>query len=140
MPAFPPASREQELLQDFLPVANPQERLALIVEACAGGGIPAAGRLDADLVPGCVSRVWLTGGISGGALRLKWDAESPVVRGLAGLICRIYDGSAAAQVAGHRSGILNSLGLDRRISPTRLRGLAAVEARIHQLAAEAGEA
>lgn len=134
MCASSPASREQEFLEDFLPVPDPQERLALIVDACAGGGIPATGRSDAELVPGCVSRVWLVGEVSDGALRLKWDAESPLVRGLAGLVCRIYDGSAPAQVSGHRSGILTSLGLDRQISPTRLRGLAAVESRIHALA------
>lgn len=131
-----PASREEELKRDFLPVSDPQERLALIVEACGGGGIPAAARGDSDLVPGCVSRVWLLGSLAAnGALRLHWDAESPLVRGLAGLICRIYDGVSLAEIDGFRSSILPALGLERQLSPTRLRGLAAVESRIHQLAA-----
>ncbi|MES2706875.1 MAG: SufE family protein [Verrucomicrobiota bacterium] len=133
--AAPPASRERELVQDFLPVSDPQERLALMVEACAGGGIPAAGRTEPDLVPGCVSRVWLRSARENGLLRLTWDAESPLVRGLAGLICRIYDGAPLEEVTGFHSSILRSLGLERQLSPTRLRGLAAVESRIHQLAA-----
>lgn len=134
----PPALREEELKQDFLPVSDPQERLALVVEACAGGGIPAAGRQDADLVPGCVSRVWLRGRLAEGRLHLAWDADSPLVRGLAGLICRIYDGAPLESVSGFRSSLLEALKLDRQLSPTRLRGLHAVETRIHRLALETG--
>jgi cysteine desulfuration protein SufE len=148
-----PSDNERRLNEDFLPLTDPQERLALIVEACAGGGIPAPGRRDADLVPGCVSRVWLRGSalpnaadegrageiVSGQQetrLRLVWDAESPLVRGLAGLICQIYDGAPLAEIPPHKSALLSTLGLARQLSPTRLRGLGAVEARIHQLAAE----
>lgn len=142
-----PAENERRLADDFLPLTNPQERLALIVEACAGGGIPAGERQDRDLVPGCVSRVWLRGaragletekdaGESGDRLHLSWDAESPLVRGLAGLICKVYDGAALREAAGHSSAILTTLGLARQLSPTRLRGLAAVEARIRQLAVD----
>lgn len=136
-PAPTPAENERRLADDFLPLTDPQERLALIVEACAGAGIAAAERREEDLVPGCVSRVWLRGqraGEGGGHLHLAWDAESPLVRGLAGLICRIYDGAALPDIAGHGSSILTTLGLGRQLSPTRLRGLGAVEARIHQLA------
>lgn len=132
--AATPAGNEEELRGCFLPLADPQERLALIVDACAGTGLPEALRTESRLVPGCVSRVWLCGGAaSDGRLQLEWDAESPLVRGLAGLICRIYQGVPVEKLAGFRSRILTDLGLDRQLSPTRLRGLAAVELRIHQL-------
>lgn len=140
-----PAENERRLAGDFLPLTDPQERLALIVEACEGEGIPAGERQDADLVAGCVSRVWLRGARAGMGtdadqegerLRLSWDAESPLVRGLAGLVCRVYDGTALREAAGHPSAILTTLGLARQLSPTRLRGLGAVEARIRQLAAD----
>jgi cysteine desulfuration protein SufE len=132
--AATPAANEQVLLESFLPLTDPQERLALIVEACAGAGLPETSRAVTDLVPGCVSRVWLRGSCRSGQLQLEWDAESPLVRGLAGLICRIYQGVPAEAAVGFCSRILTGLGLDRQLSPTRLRGLAAVERRIHQLA------
>ena len=128
------AARERALLEDFLLVRDPQERLALIVEACAGEGIAEGERREADVVVGCVSRVWLRGGVEGGKLGLAWEAESPVVRGLVGLSCGVSLGGAAAEVRGYRSGLLGALGLDRQLSPTRWRGLAAVEARIGELA------
>lgn len=134
MELMTPATKERALLEDFLLLPDPQERLALIVEACAGLGIPLGERREGDVVVGCVSRVWVRGGMEGGKLRLEWEAESPLVRGLAGLLCRVYEGAAAAEVEGHRSGILRALGLDRQLSPTRWRGLEAVEARIGELA------
>ena len=129
-----PAANEAALRESFLPVRDAHERLALITEACAGLGVPATSRHDADLVAGCVSQVWLGGKVTEGKLHLRWDAGSPLVRGLAGLLCQVYQECAADEVTVHRSAILTDLGLDRQLSPTRLRGLAAVEARIHQLA------
>ncbi len=129
-----PAANEQALLEAFQPLRDPHERLALITDACAGPGLPEAGRQESDLVPGCVSRVWLQGRVEQGRLHLTWDAESPLVRGLAGLICRVYQETETGEVAAFRSSILTGLGLDRQLSPTRLRGLAAMEGRIHQLA------
>lgn len=133
-PVTTPADNEQALLESFVPVRDPHERLSLITDACAGNGLAEGARFESDLVPGCVSRVWLRGDVREGVLRLEWDAESPLVRGLAGLICGVYQETTMAEAAGFRSGILTKLGLDRQLSPTRLRGLAAVEARIHQLA------
>lgn len=134
MAAADPAANEAALREAFLPVRDPHERLALITDACAGPGLPPEARRDADLVPGCVSRVWLRGTTVDGALHLVWDAGSPLVRGLAGLVCQVYQGTAKDGIRAHRSRLLTDLELDRHLSSTRLRGLAAVEARIHQLA------
>ena len=133
MPVTPTAN-ETALRKSFLPVRDPHERLALITDACAGPGLPPEARREADLVPGCVSQVWLSGTVVDGVLHLEWDAGSPLVRGLAGLICQVYQGAAVAGITGYQSRLLTDLGLDRQLSPTRLRGLAAVEARIHGLA------
>jgi cysteine desulfuration protein SufE len=133
MPATP-AANEQTLLNHFLPLRDPHERLALITEACAGPGIPEAQRMEADLVAGCVSRVWLRRSGAPEVLHLEWDAESPLVRGLVGLMCQVYQDTDPATATTYRSNLLSSLGLDRQLSPTRLRGLAAMELRIQQLA------
>jgi cysteine desulfuration protein SufE len=129
-----PSANEQALLEAFLPVRDPHERLALITDACAGPGLPLKERQEADLVRGCVSQVWLRRG-AGEVLRLEWEAESTLVRGLAGLICRVYQDCDPAEARCYQSRVLTELGLDRQLSPTRLRGLAAVEGRIRELAA-----
>lgn len=129
-----PAANEAALLEAFLPVCDPHERLALIAESCAGAGLPPGMRHMQDLVHSCVSQVWLEGSLTDGWLHLRWDSTSPLVRGLAGLICRVYQGSPAKEIALHRSTLITDLGLARQLSPSRLRGLAGVESRIHFLA------
>ena len=130
-----PADNERALADAFSIIPDPHERLAAIVSSCGGPGIPEGGRSDEDLVPGCVSRVWLTTSLENGALQLRWDADSPLVKGLAGLVCRVYAGSAPDESAAHQSAILASLNLDRQLSPTRLNGLENVARRIRLLAA-----
>ena len=130
-----PAASEHALIEAFSIIADPHERMSAIVATCAGPGIPVNERRDDDLVPGCVSRVWLTGTAGHGVLRLRWDADSPLVKGLAGLVCRVYDGSAPAAAAAHSTRILSGLHLDRQLSPTRLNGLEMTGRRIQAIAA-----
>jgi cysteine desulfuration protein SufE len=44
-------------------------------------------RIDSNLVPGCSSRVWLVGEVNDGVCRFRMDADSPLVKGLAALLC-----------------------------------------------------
>jgi cysteine desulfuration protein SufE len=78
--------------------------------------------------------VWLAVAVENGVLRLRWDADSPLVKGLAGLLCRVYEGSPAAEAAQYATGVLTALGLHRQLSPTRLNGLMNVARRIRELA------
>ncbi len=130
-----PANTERQVIDDFSIIPDPHERLAALVAAHGGPGIPDAERRDADLVPGCVSRVWLTASVQNSVLHLQWDADSPLVRGLAGLICRVYESAAPATAAAHDTEVLSALKLDRQLSPTRLNGLTNFGQRIRALAA-----
>jgi cysteine desulfuration protein SufE len=134
LPPISPSVNEHSLIEAFSIIADPQERLSAIVSSCAGPGIPAAERDEGDLVPGCVSRVWLTAAVENGRLRLRWEADSPLVKGLAGLVCRVYEGSDPAPAAAHETHILSGLRLDRQLSPTRLHGLEMTGRRIRSLA------
>ena len=133
-----PAENERALTDAFSIIPDPHERLAAIVSSCGGPGIPDVERREDDLVPGCVSRVWLTASVENGVLQLRWDADSPLVKGLTGLICRISFGSIPKEAAVHETAILINLHLDRQLSPTRLNGLDNVARRIRLLAAGAG--
>ena len=130
-----PADSERALTDAFSIIHDPHERLTAIVSSCNGPGIPDKDRRNDDLVPGCVSRVWLTASVEDNALHLRWDADSPLVKGVAGLLCRVYHGTTLAEAAAHQPAILTTLSLDRQLSPTRLHGLDNVARRIRHLAA-----
>lgn len=132
---MPPADNERALAGAFSIIPDPHERLAAIVSSFGGSGIPDSEHREDDLVPGCVSRVWLTASVENYGLQFRWDADSPLVKGLAGLICRVYAGTAPGEAAAYQTAILTSLKLDRQLSPTRLNGLENVARRIRLLAA-----
>jgi cysteine desulfuration protein SufE len=130
-----PSATEQALIESYSIIPDIHERMSAIVASCAGPGIPEMDRREEDLVPGCVSRVWLTGRVANGGLELSWDADSPLVKGLAGLVCKVYCGASPQEAAEHRTSILTGLKFDRQLSPTRLNGLENVGQRIREIAA-----
>ncbi len=115
---------------------DPQERLTFVVDRVRRvPPLPAADRIDAHRVPGCVSVVWLTGREEAGRWTFRADADSPVVRGLLLLLCEVYSGAETAAIAACGRDPLAELGLLRDLSPTRRNGLASARERIRHLAA-----
>ncbi len=86
-------------------------------------------REDSLLVPGCQSRVWLLVGQSDGLITASLAADSPLVRGLAALVCDVFAGTpATSDLSRTTTTIIARLGFERLLTPTRLNGLANVEA------------
>ncbi|HEY8899904.1 MAG TPA: SufE family protein [Chthoniobacterales bacterium] len=130
------AEKQTAWTEKYRLVPDPQERLAAIVGRKSRlEPLTDAERIDANLVPGCVSRVWLAGEVAGGALRLRLDAEAGIVRGLAAFLAEFYDGAEAAEAAHFQPTLLEDLGIARVLSPTRLHGLGKVCERIRALSA-----
>jgi cysteine desulfuration protein SufE len=129
------AEKQHQLREDLLLIEDAQERLAVVVDR-ARPSLAADRRehTDAHRVPGCVSTVWLVGELRDGRCRFRFDAESPLVRGLVGLLCELYDGGTPAEILATEPALIEQLGLTRTLSPTRLNGLRSVRARIREFA------
>lgn len=116
-------------------IEDAQERLAAIVaRGRKWPGVRDDEKTDAHRVQGCVSQVWLVGESDGGTCRFRMTADSPLVQGLAALICELYDGGAAVEIVEIEPELLEALGLARQLSPTRLNGLANVRRTIREFA------
>ena len=129
------ADTERALVEELMILPDPQERLAhLMRRAARRPPWPASQRSDTDLVPGCVSRVWLVGTLENDRCHFQVAADSPMVHGLMGLLCDVYEGATPAEVMAVKTTIFTTTGLDRSLSPTRLAGLAQAQARLAHLA------
>ncbi len=127
--------RERQLIEDLILIHDRQERLAVLVErARRNRPLPAADKTAANRVPGCVSPVWLQGEVRAGRIHLRFAAEAPVVSGLVGLLCEVYQGATLQEAAETETTLFDELELTKDLSPTRKHGLAAVRARIRELA------
>jgi len=68
--------------------------------------------------------VWLTGEFTDGVCRWRMESEAPMVKGLVGLLCELYEGATPDEVIAFEPALIEDLGIARMISPTRLAGLA----------------
>jgi cysteine desulfuration protein SufE len=130
------AEKERALLEELAVFPDPQERLAHLVRRSGRGPVLSPEeQVPGALVPGCVSRVWMTASLDGGRCRFRVAADSPMVLGLMRLLCDLYDGATPEDVVASESDLLSRSGLDRHLSPTRRQGLSHARARLRALAA-----
>ena len=135
VPSVTLAEKQQQLADDLAIIDDPQERLSAVVDRARRlAPLPASDRSDANRVAGCVSQVWLIGELRDGRLHLRCDADGPLVKGLVAFLCEFFTGATPAEITASDANPLAALGLIRNLSPTRQNGLAAVRARIKELA------
>lgn len=131
------AEHQAQLISNYLLVEDSQERLAVLVEQ--GRAVPSleeSFRIDEHLVPGCISRVWLVGGVAeeDGLFHLKIDADSPLLKGVLQLYVSLYDGFPPTQVQDVEPEVFEKLHILSQLTPTRRNGMREVRKRIAQLA------
>jgi len=130
------AEKQQQMIDDLSLIENPQERFAAVVDrAKSRPPLPEAERTEANRVKGCVSQAWIVAALVDGRCHFRCDADSPLVRGLLLLLCDLYSGATAAEVAATEPDLLQQLGLVQNLSPTRRNGLRSVRAKICEFAA-----
>lgn len=130
-------AKQDALIEDLNFLPDPQERLAEIVRRGARHSLPDTVKTNERRVPGCVSGVWVeTSTDPATSLPLfRCDADSPMVKGLAALLCDLYSGCDPAEIATQEPRVWQACQLHKLLSPTRLNGLGALRERIKQLAA-----
>lgn len=133
-------AREEVVAARLRVLPGAMERLAALGDRAKRLPAPQAGeRIEANLVRGCVSRVWLTGECAEGIVRFRADADSAMVKGLVTLVWEIADGQMVGDLgaAPDEPPIVHLLGLDAHLSPTRLHGLGQVWRRMREIARSA---
>jgi cysteine desulfuration protein SufE len=129
------AEKQRHLIERYRLIEDLHERLAAVTARGKKWSAPRDDeRVESNLVPGCSSRVWLIGELNDGVCRFRMDADSPLVKGLAALLCELYDGEAAAEIAATEPELFESLGFARTLSPTRLNGVAQIRTVIRNFA------
>jgi len=120
--------KEAQLVENYLFIEDRHERLnAIMTHSAAGCHLPDQER-DADLlVKGCSSQVWLEVKLVNEKLKIRFAADSAMVKGLVALLVDLYQGAAASEVETFKPTLFDQLELTRMLSQTRLNGLAQVE-------------
>jgi cysteine desulfuration protein SufE len=138
--------RLQEIVDDFAAVGD-QDRLELLLEFSAElPGLPGRYAEDRGLlepVPECQTPLFLAVEVGeDDIVRLIFDVprEAPTTRGFAGVLHAGLDGLPADVVLAIPGEFTEQLGLQHLVSPLRLRGMAAMLARIKRQVREKRQA
>ena len=120
------AARQDLLVEEYGLIDDPRERFQIIVETSGGrsASLPESDRTAENLVPGCVSKVWLAlSPRADGTVEVRMASESPALDGIAALFQRVYSGSTPEEIVSTDPDFIGRLGIDRFLTPTRMRGL-----------------
>ena len=140
---LPPALAE--IVDDFHAVSEP-ERLQLLLDFSRGlPALPPRYAEHPELlepVPECQSPIFLLTEVDDDAdrtVRLFFSAPpaAPTTRGFAGILAEGLDGLPAEAVLDVPGDVCSRLGLDRAVSPLRLRGMTGMLGRIQRQVREA---
>ncbi|BET69070.1 SufE family protein [Opitutales bacterium ASA1] len=128
--------RPSDPLEELALLPDPQERLLWITDrGRRAPGLAPEERTPDRRVPGCVSPVWIVDASTPATCSFRCDADAPIVRGLAALVCRRASGRTPREVAGDSIDIVATLELARHLTPTRVNGLRALQEFVRRCAA-----
>jgi cysteine desulfuration protein SufE len=129
------AEKQLELTAELAALKNGQDRLAFLVEK-ARRRPPLAPelRVEENLIPGCLARLWFTSQFRDGICFFDCDSDSLVVKAIAGLLCEFYSGHAPAEILAHDPKFLAPLGITQHLTPNRRNALSKIWERIRRFA------
>ena len=127
------------IMQNFDVLTDWEDRYRYIIEL--GRKLPSFDeeyKIDANLVQGCVSQVWLVTDVRDGdppVIEFRADSDAQIVKGLVAILLSLYSGKTAREIltADIRS-IFQKLDLAKHLSLNRANGFASMVKRIHELA------
>ena len=129
------AEKQVELTSQLGGLNNGQDRLAFLVgRAKQRPPLPPELRVDANLIPGCLAKLWFVPQFRAGNCFFDSDSDSLVVKAIAGLLCGFYSGSAPADILVHDPNFLAPLGITQHLTPNRRNALSKIWERIRQFA------
>lgn len=129
---------QQEIADEFSFFGDWSERYQYLIDLGRKlPPFPEAWRTEAHRLHGCQSMVWVVP--EGNADRLVFHAisDSSIVSGLIALTLRVYSGRSAKEILATEPVFVEAIGLGKHLSVTRANGLAALIAKIKDVAARA---
>ena len=123
---------QNELIEQFEPFDDWMDRYQLIIEM--GDELPQISeqeKKDENLIEGCQSRVWIVcEAHDDGTLHFRADSDALIVKGIAAMLLKIYDGQTPSAILNSPLFFIEKLNLTGHLSPTRSNGLSSMIQRI----------
>lgn len=80
-------------------------------------------KVEANLIQGCQSRVWLHAEFDGNLIHFTADSDAVITKGIANLLIRTFSGQPPQEILDSSTEFLKEIGLTEHLSPTRSNGM-----------------
>ncbi|HRH38725.1 MAG TPA: SufE family protein [Flavobacteriales bacterium] len=121
------AQTQQELIDEFAMFTDWQDRYEHLIEL--GKDLPLIApenKVDANLVRGCQSRVWLNAELKNDLVHFTADSDAMITKGIVALLVRVYNDRTPQEILGASTEFIDRIGLREHLSPNRANGLSAM--------------
>ena len=81
--------------------------------------MPVTQRIEGNLVPGCLARLWLVSSQEAGCFYFQSASDSQIVQGLGTVLCELANGSTRAELQNTPAASLEPLHLERLLTSNR---------------------
>lgn len=127
---------ETELLDEFTLLGdNWEDKYNYIIELGKTlPPIPPEYKTDDYLIKGCQSRVWLKSEKQNDTLNFYADSDALIPKGIIALLLKLVNHQKAQDILNYDFGIIEKIGLQQHLSPTRANGLVSMIKHIKQFA------
>jgi cysteine desulfuration protein SufE len=127
--------KQRRLAGELALLQDAPGRLAWLIErARQRPMLPIEFRLDANLVEGCMSKLWFVKDFRDGRCWFRSESDSLVVKSVAGLLCDFYSGHTPAEILRHPPAFLGAVGIPHYLTPNRRSTLGRVWEKIRAFA------
>jgi cysteine desulfuration protein SufE len=115
---------EHQIVEEFSKFNEWLDRYNYLIEL--GRECPAISeseKIDANLIKGCQSRVWLNTEFKDGKIIFSADSDAVITKGIASLLIRVLSNQTPDDILNADLSFLDTIGLRTHLSPTRSNGL-----------------
>ena len=116
--------QQDEIIGEFEQFPDWMEKYEYIIQL--GKELPLIAeeyKIDANLIRGCQSRVWLHPEYKEGKILFTADSDALITKGLISMVVRVLSGHSPKEIVDADMYFINAIGLSSHLSPTRSNGL-----------------
>ena len=128
-------NKKEALITELSGIRDPQHRFAHVI-AKGGSRSPMEQvyKTDEFKIAGCLANLWMVPNLHEGKCYFISDSDSSIVRGIAGLLCDFYSGSAPEEILKMDTSFLADVGINQHLTQNRKNGLGRLEETMKEFA------
>ena len=118
---------QDEIIEEFSVFDDWMDKYALLIDL--GNALPTLDekyKTPENLIEGCQSRVWLQADYREGNVYFEAESDAIIVKGIVSLLVRVLYGHTHDEILNAHLYIIDRIGLNEHLSPTRSNGLVAM--------------